>query len=180
MRVLAFDQATTTGWAFGEDAGRVVCGTFRLRPGPSEGERLLAFERHCVERIERFEPDLIVYEEPWFPWGRQQSNANPATIKWLLKIEATLITTAARMHLPADCVRPDDWRASFLGYARKPKGADEKHMKTAVYERCRVLRYPVENIDESDACGLLWHALHGSAAARRNQGDLLSSLGATL
>lgn len=71
MRVLALDQATQSGWAVGNQDSfqdrTVDHGVFRMPKRMTLGERLISFDDQLVERIEYFEPDMIAYEEPYWP-----------------------------------------------------------------------------------------------------------------
>lgn len=82
MRILAFDQATNSGYAFGtEDDFRdgkstAEFGRFKTPKRPALGEKLAIFGRGIIERAEFYKPDLIVYEEPYWPPPPMQAGVN--------------------------------------------------------------------------------------------------------
>ena len=168
--VLAIDQATTSGWAFG-DGKSTIFGHLKM-PKRRDGERLSWLFDQLSALIDLHQPDLIVHEEAFFPVGSGQFNTK--TISWLQKVEGVVMLAAARKYRDLECYPSSTWRMSFLGYARKPKGASADFMKRATIARVKLLGYNGVTNDEADAIGLLHHALHGEPAMLRRQGDLLA------
>lgn len=223
-RALTFDQATAaTGWCFGTENSEI-----RPKPGSNDsyrygviktpkrdvtGERLAILWREALGLIEEFEPDIIGYEEPFFPMQGQGSfkqkqryqpsrgflpggaipeadgeedesphRFNPETLKQLQMVKGLIITMAALKGVPAVGCTPSQWRATCLGYGRRPKGESEDYMKRAVRAHFLRLGFDIEGMpfDVSDAIGITWHTLHGKQAMERKQGDLLSMAGGLL
>ncbi len=222
MKALAFDQATArTGWAVGDEntdpralraaqSNHALFGTIKAPKREDFGERLAIIWREVNELIVQHEPEVIGYEEPFFPMqgrggfkpkerytpaagflapsidanpeGHDESSArfNPETLKQLQMVKGLIITTAALRGIPCFGCTPAQWRKTFLGYGRAPKGSSDDYMKQAVMRHCRSLGYEVTTSDPADAIGILHHLLHGPEASQRRQGDLLSMAGAKL
>lgn len=64
-----------------------------------------------------------------------------------------------RLSIPTLCVSGDDWRKSFLGYSRAPRGTTDgrKYLKQAVIKQCRLIGIEVPNDDAADAAGVVFH-----------------------
>lgn len=186
MRILALDQATVTGWAVGDDKAfqdrKVEFGRFKVSKRAVLGERLLIFGNSLRDRIEFYKPELIAYERvfvpapnegkfvdgKWSPPDKPKIPYNPDTMSFLLKIAGILGYVAADMRIPVEEYASASWRKSFLGHGR----VDDP--KKAARLRAKQLGYDVEIDDESDAIGILFHALHGPPGSARAQADLLS------
>ena len=72
-RALCFDQATaTTGWAFGfyPSSDLYDFGSIKSPKREHFGERLAHIHASIVKLVEKYEPDLIGFEEPFFPVDR--------------------------------------------------------------------------------------------------------------
>lgn len=200
MKVLAFDQATVTGWAFaaGPDA-RFEFGRFSAPKRDDWGERLLLFRKSVITLAERFEPELISYEEPYWPrpveptktpkdlpthdhLGRPLKPKKPRpvmgqdSLKLLQRIAGVLQETCAELAVPCESHAPMAWRMTALGFGRKPFDADDDFMKKAMIAKAKQWGYDVGISDEADAIGILYHALHGAGAQARAQGDLMSMI----
>lgn len=217
MKALAFDQATAkTGWAIGDErsdprqGNPALFGTIRAPKREEFAERLAIIWREVNGLIVQHEPEIIAYEEPYFPYqgagsgnGRpgaftpasgflnaeinqnqddaaERGHTSPETLKQLQMVKGLIITIAALRGIPCFGAPPSTWRKTFLGYGRAPKGSDKDHMKAAVMRRCHMLGYEVRSSDPADALGLLFHTLHGPEAMARKQGDLLSMAGGSL
>lgn len=139
------------------------------RPDP---ERLHWLLRQMIELGHQVQPDLIAYETPIFPVGMKMFSTK--VLSWLQKVEALVMLTSAELSIPLESYASSQWRATFLGYGTKPKGADARYMKRAVMLRAKERGFGVMRDDEADAIGILWHALFGEPAMKRRQGDLLS------
>lgn len=216
MKVLAFDQATaTTGWAFGDENSsnredtnnRYSFGTIKAPKRDDFGERLALIWRSIHQLITQLGPEMIAYEEPYFPMqgagGFKQKQAfrpaqgflpaevsqdqaddhgeksrfNPETLKQLQMVKGILITQAALHGIPVFGCTPSQWRVTVLGFGRAPKGADADYMKKTVMRKLQAMGFEVTSQDASDAIGILIHALHGKEAAARKQGSLLDLAG---
>lgn len=176
FKVLAVDQATTSGWAVG-DGGPATFGTIKMPKRP-DGERLMVLYHQLCRLVETHVPDQIVFETPFFPVG--QVKFSTETVSWLQKIAGVVQMVAATKAVAIEDYAPATWRCSFLGYGRRPKGTSEKYMKDQTLARVRLLGFQAKNTDEADAIGLLHHALYGEPAMLRRQGDLLQMAGKDL
>lgn len=85
---LSFDQSTTfTGWAFADENGDprqgsnspFHSGVIAAPKRDDMGERLAHIFREADKLIDRFEPDIIGYEEPYFP--HQGAGGGKAKVK---------------------------------------------------------------------------------------------------
>src|ERR1700744_1255280 len=82
MRILAFDQsASNSGWAYGrtEDNphGSYEYGSIRTPQRDEFGERLAIIFDVGVKLIEKYPPELIAYEQPYFPQFATQGQYKP-------------------------------------------------------------------------------------------------------
>lgn len=216
MKALCFDQATTaTGWAVGDehssprrDPGnnnRSFSGVIRAPKREEFGERLAFIYRQAMFLIDEHSPDIIGFEEPYFPHQgggggkpkfkggkgaapaqadadghEEKSRFNPDMLKKLQMVKGIVITVAALRGLPVAPCTPAQWRVTFLGYGRKPDGEAEDFMKRQAKQRAHALGWEPGSFDEADAIGILYHTLHGKQAQARKQGDLLSMAGGGL
>lgn len=219
MKALVFDQATAnTGWALGTEDSRPEFGAndrflFGVIKAPKReefGERLFHIWREATILVETHRPDIIGFEEPYFPIqgagsgkptashfrpasgflpaeisadqaaAPEKSRFNPETLKQLQMVKGLVLLLAASRGIPVAPCTPSQWRLTVLGYGRKPKDQADDWMKKAVREHFRRRGFDVDSYDASDALGILWHTLHGPEAMKRRQGDLLSMAGANL
>lgn len=102
------------------------------------------------------------------------------TLQFLQKVEGLVITTATERHLPYEGYASQSWRKTAVGYGHAPPGAEDEHMKKAMMAKAKLLGYKPDSYDESDAIGILIHALHGPPGSARAQGDLLKMAEASL
>lgn len=184
MRILAIDQATRSGWAFGVECSdeKYQFGSFRMPKRDAAGERLLIFQDTLVELIERLRPDLVAYEAIYMPVGEHNAKAqgdgekrikfNVQTMGFLKNLEGVLICTTARYGIPTEHFPSSSWRVTALGFGRLPAGSTDD-FKKLMKQRAKALGYAVSDDNESDAIGMLLHMLHGAPANARAQGDLL-------
>lgn len=218
VKALCFDQSTTnTGWAAGDENGSpkpgsnspLYSGVIQTPKREEFGERLAFIYRQAMILVETHKPDIIGFEEPYFPHqgagggkpkyrkggGQSEfihqepeeegpkdggSRFNPDMLKKLQMVKGIIITVAALRSLPVAPCHPSQWRVTFLGYGRKPQGEAEDYMKRAVKRRAEQLGHAPSGYDEADAIGILYHTLHGKQAMARTQGDLLSMAGSSL
>lgn len=210
-RVLAFDQSmSSTGWAMGSETSSTDAtssnpyhyGVIKTPKRDDVGERLAILWREAEGLIDRFDPELICVEEPYFPiQGRggikQKGRFVPAagflsaevseeaedknggqisaeTLKQLQMVKGIIVTLAALKGIPTVSCTPSQWRKTVLGYGRKPKGESDKFMKVAVKRHFMMMGFNIKGPDDiSDALGILFHCLHGKEAMERKQGNLL-------
>lgn len=201
MNILGLDQATTTGWAVAEDDPTrflpefVKHGHFRAPKRPLDSERLAHIHRAITELVERFEPALIVLEEPFFPWqgtggaqapkeGEEQKRSkwqfNLSTVKWLQMVKGVVLSVCGEHSIPFEEYPPQSWRKTFTGHGFAPHGEDENWMKREVLAVARRMGFEPGIQDEADALGVLKHAIAGPPGHRRRQGDLFSMLSETM
>jgi Holliday junction resolvasome RuvABC endonuclease subunit len=203
MKILAFDQATKTGWCFGDpDGAKPIFGKFHAPKRDADGERLMIIYDYAGELMDRWQPDLVVHEKAFMPVGDAYSGGDPVPAKFsnrvgftkgkrekgqraafnvkvislLQKIEGIIQLQAARRSLPIEAYGSRSWPPTILG-GPVPQGSDVKQL---VRMRARSLGHIAESDDESDAIGLWYHAAYGKPAAERAQGDLLAMATANL
>lgn len=183
MRVLALDQSTKSGWAFGIERSddRWLFGSFKMPKRDDNGERLVIFRNTLVDLIKDLKPDLIAYEEPYFPLqgftpakteGKERMPFNPVTIKFLLNLQGVLTEATAAHAIPTTSFTSSAWRVTALGFGRA-KGITPPQLKKMMIARAKALGYAVKDDNEADAIGILMHMLMGKPASERAQGDLL-------
>lgn len=188
----------------------VEFGRFKMPDRDAQGERFRLFRQAIIERVEFYKVDLIAAEEPYWPppfsltdkavsdalfesrvmlrgdqWhdagkairARLESKAFRTSAdvqKFLQRLYGVLSETAADLRLPLETYSPMTWRKTALGHGFPTDP------KKAMRLKARQLGYEVEVDDESDAIGILMHALHGAAANARAQIDLLETAKARL
>lgn len=147
MRVLFFDMATRTGWAFGTETGVEGWGAFELpRTGDNVGRFLCAAEQAITKVVEKATPTFIAFEAPFI--GRRDGILKVRKLSGL----ANEVEKAAERYWQVPCMEAsvDDVRRHFLGrdYPRKSEAA-----KQAVKVKCRELGWDVapHQGDEADA-----------------------------
>ena len=71
MKILAFDCAQKTGWAFMENGKIIESGTqdYRKKRGESNGLLFLKYRKWFLEMIKQFEPEVVAYERAHFRGG---------------------------------------------------------------------------------------------------------------
>lgn len=189
MKLLTLDQSTRTGWCVGDDAladprsPGLEFGSFRMPKRDDPGERLVIFRDGLTEVIEKYGPEVVAYETPFFPVGGQaaakkvEGKGGAAfsikTIKFLHNLEGVLIETTARHGIVTQHFPSSSWRVTALGMGRLPFGSED-NFKDLMKKRAKSLGYIVRDDNESDAIGMMLHMLYGAPAAERKQGDLLS------
>lgn len=142
MKVLAFDQATVTGWCFGTTSLKLKdwpVGRFRAPKRPHEGERLIIIEDSALDLIDRYDPDFLAYEEPYDPsWDNAQrakrgeeirAEYNRTTMNFLQGVKHALLMAAARKSIPIEGYPTRSWRSILQ--LPKPPSFDEIAMRLA-------------------------------------------------
>lgn len=190
-KILSLDQSSRTGWAFGVTKAEIstwLFGSFRTPKRPDDGDRLVIFRNGLVELIEAHGPELVAYEEPYFPLqgfaavqkeGEHRMPFNPTTVKFLMMLRGVLTETTARYGIPTESFTSSAWRVTALGFGRA-KGVGAPELKRLMIQKAKSLGLNVKDDNEADAVGILMHEMFGGPANKRQQGDLLASLGATL
>lgn len=196
--ILALDQATTTGWAACPDSPNaftpalVKSGYFRAPKRPLDSERLALIYNGIIELGQRFEPELICIEAPFFPWagtGGEQAKSedgeerkskwrfNLVTVKWLQQVKGVVLAAAGNLSVPFEEYPPQSWRKTFVGFGFAPDGEDDDWMKREVMRKAKALGFEPAISDQADAIGILAHAIKGTPGQKRRQGDLFALTG---
>ena len=142
MKVLSFDTATKTGVCFGCAGETPRAWTVDLGKAewPVRFSKTLIMTAHYIEK---FRPDLVAVEQ--FVGG-PKANSNLVGLVACVQGEATRLGVRVVSYYPASV------RKHFLG-GIKPPG----NIKAAVYARCRMLGWKVEDTDAADAASLWAH-----------------------
>lgn len=119
MRILALDQATTTGYAIVEDNGRIIdSGIWELadkkRTGESRGMRYIRFEGHLKRVIPAWDISVICHEQTLLRGGAPTEIANG--------LKALILKAAAEHGIDVTCVHTSELKkwATGSGKAEKP------------------------------------------------------------
>lgn len=175
--VLALDLATVSGWAI--DGLNSVCpprtGTFVMPQVQNRryGRSMLSFERWLCAFIERERPQLVAYEAPLAPHEQKQQQLVMAGTQpppppfvpqrrpmiftdHIIRILYGLVTITETVADALGCdytrVTMFDARKHFTGQ-RTPENP-----KQVVWDRCRMLGWKIETLDESDAVAVWAYA----------------------
>jgi Holliday junction resolvasome RuvABC endonuclease subunit len=168
-RVLALDQASSTGYAESENivAGHRRSATVSFS-APTVAAKLLSFEEWLRRKVVSYGPDLIVYEQPVF--GRFGNRQNG---KWLIGLAAVIEMTAERYGRPYIDMPQDEIKKLALGEGRarsmrvkaaydellregkSEKAARAGRLKRAVIHATRERGWNVVNDDEAEALWML-------------------------
>jgi Holliday junction resolvasome RuvABC endonuclease subunit len=142
---LAFDTATKTGVAVGEDRGKPRAWSIDLGRGvwPQRYARTLRLVAACIEQ---FRPDLVAVEA--FVGG-------PKANSDLIGLVACVQGEATRMGVRVVSYYPASIRAHFLSGIRVGKTP----IKSQVYAKCRMLGWEPKDTDCADALALWDYAL---------------------
>jgi hypothetical protein len=149
MRVLAFDLATTTGWASGQIGGQPVSGSKRLAPPGSDHDLVFAnMLRFAKELIEVEQPDRVVFEAPIASMIRGKTTIH--TVELLIGLPAVLQATTNLLGVSVRQASISEVRSHFIGTHRLK--SDEA--KAAVMARCRQLGWTFVDNNAADALAL--------------------------
>lgn len=143
MRILAFDQATTTGFAVLEKDNLIHTGKFTLE-GSLVGKCLLLQEQAELI-IKEWAPDLVVVEEI-------QLQANTLTFKSLAYIQASILMLLESMGQKYEVVSASSWKST-----NKVKGRTRAEQKRNAQDRVFQLFGIKATQDEADAVLLAQH-----------------------
>ncbi len=169
--IAGFDIATTVGVAYGrpDDVPKLL--TWNLRnAGKSRPYRLAALADHCFAFFGEVSPDMLFYEQGLSIGAAYQIGMNEGTVAMLRGAIGVVEAVAAKSKIPViRAVSVQDARKHLLGKGHIPKG-EGKHL---VFDRCKALRWPVTNEDESDAAAIF---SYGCALANPRIGHLVTPL----
>ena len=150
--VVGMDIATTTGVAYGRANGNPDVRTWDLRKGgKSRPYRIAELADRCFEFFGKVQPDMLFYEQGLTLAAAYEIGTSEETFALLRGAIGVVEAVAAKCRIPI--IRPVkvmDARRHLLGAGRIPKGEGKK----LVFDRCRALRWPVTNMDESDSCAI--------------------------
>jgi len=137
MKVLAFDTATTTGWALVEDGTVIESGTrsFPKSRGESNGIVFLRFRSWLAEVTGLTSPDVIVYELAHYRGG--------AATELCVGLQTRVMEVAEALSLPYAGYHTGTLKKWATGSGR----GNKDDMLRAAAER----GYPVEDDNEADA-----------------------------
>lgn len=193
MRVLAVDQASTSGYCLAGDKvpfGQWRCGHFRAPKRDEEGQRLIIIHDSIVGLIKEWKPDLLVLEKPFNPTysdvkeGSERPQFNQAVMEFLQRVKGAVIMAAARCDVPTEEYPVQSWRATLKMPKPPPNiigwAARSKWIKQQVQITLRRYGVNSDTLDEADAAGLAWHACFGGPGIARATGDLFNRARASL
>jgi Holliday junction resolvasome RuvABC endonuclease subunit len=143
MRVLAFDAATETGWASFADARSLpVLGTFVLPAcGTNYGRRNLLMLREVAALVDRFTPQVVAYEAPFFKF-RDRWHTRRLLTGLVAMIEVAAERRAAR------CIEVEvcDAKECLTGERRASKGM--------MINAAKGMGWQVMDDHQADACAV--------------------------
>jgi hypothetical protein len=148
MKVLAFDFATTAGWAIGAPGEKPVCGSIRFTPPGASHERLAAKAiEWAVPFLKSHMPDILVAEEPVAP-SFMRGHTTISTSMILMGLPFLFGGIAYRLGIHRQqMVRVSDVRIFFIGKNHKSDVA-----KKMTLERCQRLGWSPTDHNAADAC----------------------------
>lgn len=83
------------------------------------------------------------------------------TIYRIYGLHYQAVEVCSRLNIPVHVIHQSEWRSSFIGVTRAPKGASNgtAWLKNKAKDRCVQLNIPVRNADQADAVGVCHHLL---------------------
>jgi hypothetical protein len=149
VKVIAFDIAGATGIAFGVAGGTPRATTVDLGKKLSEAQRFSKMIQTARFFLNKFEPDIVVYEAPV---------GGPKTSHFLVGVAACFVGEATRLGYDPKSVNLASVRSHFLGkhlttrhFPHLKPAAAKAEIKRAVVARCFALGWPVKGHDDADA-----------------------------
>lgn len=117
MKILALDQARLCGYAFGKPGEKPVSQVLDMgRSGTPSPEYLWRWGQRLRELIERYDPDLVAYERPFF-------SAKTATSgERLLKMAGVVEVVCYAKRIDMEQVANGSWKSKFCGTNKFNKG----------------------------------------------------------
>jgi hypothetical protein len=158
IKILAIDQATATGWAFGDIGGVISCGSF-ASIGLNRGEKLVAFGRQLAALVNDLSPDLLVFEEPVNGLGSFEAR------RWLMALAGQIEVVCETLGVPYCEEHNMRIKGHALGQHRAFQGGNksqkQKAGKQAMIDAARARGWNPKNDNEADALFLLDLVLSG-------------------
>lgn len=150
--IVGMDIATSTGIAFGRTDQSPVTFTWDIRKaGKTRPQRLCMLGDLCFEFFNIQHPDMLFYEQGLMLAVAYEIGTSEDTFALLRGAIGVVEAVAAKCKIPViRAVSVQDARRHLLGSDRIPKGEGKK----LVFARCKALRWPVTNFDESDSCAI--------------------------
>lgn len=127
MKILAFDQAANvSGWSYWQDEkGPTEWGLVKPKPATLRGgERLYSLRAQYRELIKKYNPDLVLIEDPVGGEEDKKSGAenNWKTMQTLCQVQGVLLELIASMNKPVEIVSPSSWQ-NTCGIHKRERGA---------------------------------------------------------
>lgn len=152
MKILAFDIASRAGIAFGVAGETPRATSVDLGKKLPEAQRFSKMIQATKHFLERFEPDVVVYEGVV---------GGPKTSHFLVGIAACFVGEATRLGYDPKSCSLGAVRSHFLGkhlttrhFPHMKHAAAKLEIKRAVIARCHQLGWQVQDDNEADACAL--------------------------
>lgn len=153
LRIVGMDIATSTGVAWGNSDWRCPqMTTWDLRKyGKTRPQRLGGLGDKCFEFFNAVTIDMLFYEQGMTLQAALSIGTSDDTFCFLRGAIGVVEAVAAKCKIPViRAVGVQDARRHLLGPGKIDKGKG----KQLVFDRCKALRWPVTNLDESDACAI--------------------------
>lgn len=175
MLILGLDIATTTGFAWyepGASISAIRTGLLKAQ-GENAEEKAASLGVQLIALLKPARPDFVAIEQPMrnvvsfkkkhtdFAGEFEENTINPNALQ-LQGLVSAAVVVAAAYRIPWETISSSTWRASFLGFGRRP-GWKRADWKRAAVERCRLLRIDVKNADAAEAVGV---AFAGAASQK--------------
>ena len=161
--VVGMDIATHCGIAIGRTNAVPGVTTWDLSEGGKGRPRRLAeLMSLCDSFFVDVKPDYLFYEAGMTLQVALSIGTSDDTFAFLRGAIGVVEACAVKAMVPyIEAIEVQEARRHLLGGGRIPKGEGKK----LVLERCRMLRWPANNTDESDACAI-WSFGCGKANPR--------------
>jgi len=150
--VVGLDIATDCGVAYGRPSDCPKCLSWDLREGgKGRSRRLAQLWDYLHDFCNVHSPDMLFYEAGMGLQTALGIGTSEETFAFLRGAIGVVEACAIKAKIPyIKSIGVQDARKHLLGAGRLPKGEGKK----LVFDRCRALRWPVTNEDESDACAI--------------------------
>lgn len=153
IRILALDIALTTGWASDMPSGgdKPCFGSFTVDAdkGEAMGRAAFHFERELRGLIQVHNPTDLAYEAPI-----SERAHGPWVAELVLGLCCLVNKLAFELELEAWACEISPVRKHFIG-----DGRSRKEAKQEVWDRCKLLGWQPQTLDQSDA-GAVWCYAH--------------------